>query len=73
MNPVRSLGPDLFNGHLGTYWIYLVGPTIGMLVAVAIAWALRGPGHDPVAARAAQGSLGMLVLREKSSQHDGTS
>jgi aquaporin Z len=65
MNPVRSLAPDLFNGQIGSYWIYAVGPTVGMLVAVAVAWVLRGPGGDVTAARAAQGSLGVLVLNEK--------
>ena len=71
MNPVRSLGPDLFNGHIGSYWIYLVGPTIGMLLAVGFAWVLRGAGRDSAAAHAAQGSLGMLVLERgsKTEQH----
>jgi aquaporin Z len=70
MNPVRSLAPDLFNGEIGSVWIYLAGPTIGMLVAVAVAWVLRGSGGDLTAARAAQGSLGVLVLNEKPPTHD---
>lgn len=42
MNPARSFGPDLVGGQLGTYWIYLVGPLAGTLLAVLMAWLLRG-------------------------------
>jgi len=75
MNPVRSLAPDIVTGNFGSYWPYLAGPTIGMLVAVALAYALRGPGSDEVAARAAQGTLGSLVLarraaRRRSRRHE---
>jgi aquaporin Z len=55
MNPARSLGPALVGGDLGTFWIYLVGPTAGALLAVAASMLLRGKGGGPVAARAAQG------------------
>jgi aquaporin Z len=43
MNPARSLGPALLGGGLGQLWIYLAGPLAGGLLAVALAWALRGP------------------------------
>lgn len=33
MNPARSLGPAIFSNNLGTYWIYVVGPLLGALVA----------------------------------------
>jgi aquaporin Z len=56
MNPVRSLAPDLVRGDLGHLWVYLAGPLIGALVAVAFAFALRGHGADTAAIRAAQGS-----------------
>jgi aquaporin Z len=62
MNPVRSFAPDAVSGHFGHLWVYLVGPPIGMLVAVGIAYVLRGPGDDLVAARAAQGSLGTIII-----------
>jgi len=62
MNPVRSLGPDVALWNFDHYWVYLVGPTLGMLVAVALAYVLRGRGADPTAARAAQGSLGTIVI-----------
>jgi aquaporin Z len=42
MNPARSLGPSLVSGQVGTAWIYIVGPLIGTLLAVGIAWLLRG-------------------------------
>jgi aquaporin Z len=57
MNPVRSLGPAIVNGDFAHYWVYLAGPTIGMLAAVCIAFVLRGRGRDPTAIRAAQGTL----------------
>jgi aquaporin Z len=66
MNPVRSLGPDIVGGHLANLWIYVVGPIIGALLAVGIAYILRGPGGDEPAIRAAQGRL-PEILRESDS------
>jgi aquaporin Z len=57
MNPARSFGPALVSGDFSHFWVYLAGPAIGMLVAVGGAILLRGAGHDPTAARAAQGTL----------------
>jgi aquaporin Z len=57
MNPARSLGTDLVLGQFGHAWIYLVGPLVGGLVAVAVAHVLRGPGGDEPAIQAAQGRL----------------
>lgn len=56
MNPARSFGPALLGGTLalGSYWIYLVGPFIGALLAAGMAWILRG-GHSPAAVAAATG------------------
>lgn len=62
MNPARSLGPDVVTGDFGHFWLYAVGPTIGMLAAVGLAYVLRGRGHDPTATRAAQGSLGTILI-----------
>lgn len=57
MNPVRSLAPDVVRGNLHTTWIYLVGPIIGALIAVAFEWILKGKAS--AAGRiAAEGTLG---------------
>ncbi len=42
MNPARSLGPFLVSGQFGDSWIYIVGPFAGGLLAVLVAWLLRG-------------------------------
>jgi aquaporin Z len=55
MNPVRSLAPDLVRGDFSHAWVYLVGPVLGSLLAVAFAFALRGRGGDTAAIRAAKG------------------
>jgi aquaporin Z len=55
MNPVRSIAPDLVRGDFSHAWVYLVGPVLGALVAVAFAVALRGGGGDGAAIRAAKG------------------
>jgi aquaporin Z len=62
MNPVRSFAPDAVLGHFPQFWVYLAGPSIGALAAVGAAYVLRGPGADTAAARAAQGTLGTIVL-----------
>lgn len=56
MNTVRSLAPDLVRGDLHGLWPYLLGPLLGSLLAVAFAHILRGPGGDPAAVTAAQGT-----------------
>lgn len=57
MNPARSLGPDIVLGSFPHAWVYVVGPILGGLLAVAIAYLLRGPGGDLPALQAAQGRL----------------
>ncbi|HEX8997412.1 MAG TPA: aquaporin [Ktedonobacterales bacterium] len=55
MNPARSLGPALLTNALGPMWIYLIGPTLGALLATGIAWILHGPTTE--AARRAAGGV----------------
>jgi aquaporin Z len=54
MNPARSLGPFLVSGQLGDAWVYIVGPFAGALLAVGMAWLLRGK-TTPEAVKAAKG------------------
>jgi len=56
MNPARSIGPMLVTGRLGDAWIYLVGPLIGAVIAVVLAWAVHGSApKDEEQVEAAEG------------------
>jgi aquaporin Z len=57
MNPARTFGPDLIGGKFTDYWVYVAGPLTGAVLAVALAYALRGPGGGQVGSGAAQGDL----------------
>jgi len=57
MNPARSFAPDLVLGDFAHYWVYLVGPFAGAVIAVGCAWLLRGPGGDAGGLAAARGML----------------
>jgi aquaporin Z len=60
MNSARSLGPALARADFTAWWAYLIGPLAGAVVAVGIAWILRGPGGGFDGTRAALGALGWL-------------
>ncbi len=58
MNPARSLGPALVLDDWTSWWAYLIGPVAGGLIAVGIAYLLRGRGGGMAAREAAAGTLG---------------
>ena len=63
MNPARTLGPGLVGGRLTDVWVYLAGPLLGALLAVAAATALRGRGGGRTGSLAAQGAPGTSYAR----------
>jgi hypothetical protein len=56
-------------GSVGTdftsYWVYVAGPRVGVVVAVGAAWVLRGPGGGRAGSAAAQGDLFTEVEHRK--------
>jgi aquaporin Z len=59
MNTARSLGPALVLNDWTSWWAYLLGPILGAVIAVGIAFVLRGPGGGAAGTAAAQGTLGV--------------
>jgi len=57
MNPARTFGPDLVGVNFTGYWVYVAGPLAGAVLAVAIAYVLRGAGGGRSGSGAAQGDL----------------
>ena len=52
MNPARTFGPDLVGATFTDYWVYVAGPLLGAVIAVGIAFVLRGrvaarPAREP--------------------------
>ena len=47
MNPARTLGPDLVSFDFNGWWIYIVGPIVGAVLAVLLIGLVRGtPDSD---------------------------
>src|SRR5665811_1262427 len=57
MNPARTFGPDLIGANFGSYWVYIAGPLAGAVIAVGVAFVLRGLGGGRTGSGAAQGDL----------------
>jgi aquaporin Z len=57
MNPARTFGPDLIGADFTSYWVYVAGPLAGAVVAVGVAFVLRGRGGGWSGSGAAQGAL----------------
>ncbi len=61
MNPARTFGPDLVGTDFTSYWVYVVGPLVGAVLAVGVAYVLRGSGGGKAGSGAAQGDLNTQV------------
>jgi MIP family channel proteins len=59
MNPARAFGPDVALGDLAHWWVYVIGPLVGAMVAVGVTFVLRGPAR----AEEAEAAMGTPLRR----------
>jgi aquaporin Z len=57
MNPARTFGPDVVAANFHAYWVYVAGPLAGAVLAVGVAFVLRGRGGGRAGSGAAQGGI----------------
>jgi aquaporin Z len=63
MNPARTFGPNLVGADFTQYWVYIAGPLAGAVLAVGVAFILRGAGGGRAGSGAAQGALYTEAIR----------
>jgi aquaporin Z len=68
MNPMRSFAPALLGNDWSHLWIYVLGPFVGGVFAVAFAWILRG-APTSAATQAAQGIGSTPAAESNSNDH----
>ena len=49
MNPARSLGPAVASSNFTAFWVYIIGPAVGSLLAVPT-WRFVARSSEPTEA-----------------------